>query len=314
MWKTIAVGGVSLLAVMSSAIADTISVKGATYNDVYVRESDSRYYIQFPKEGRAISVAKSDVNPGDVLRTRDADAREALLKEWEANYARLHPPKKQKGASNKPVSTTASTDTRPLNHPIVPPAIRLRHSFDTQTPHERLPKTVPPADIYPRSAIDDREKGIRERSSINVDGVPKLVLKGTHKKDPNRDQLVLEFMLAERTRAEEEQARREQEEQAYWESLPPEYAEFDYPFEEEFYGPEQTGPLFEDIPGPLRIPEFYPVQPDVPIYEYDFAPQPWEEPDLPPEAAPQEPTPETSDASGNVPGKTSGNPSGSRPR
>ncbi|HPO17101.1 MAG TPA: hypothetical protein PLI09_26940 [Candidatus Hydrogenedentes bacterium] len=311
MWKMLAMGGVSLLTVMSSVMADTITVKGTTYKDVYVRESDSRYYIQFPKEGRAISVGKSDVNPGDVLLSKDTDVRDALLKEWEANYARLHPPKKQKEASQKPVSQNTSTDTVSPIHQKLPPAIRPRHSFDYNKTKGHPQKTVQPEDIHARSYID-HEKGIRERSSVNVDGVPKLVLRGTNKKDPNREQRVLEFALAERARAEEEQARREQEEQAYWDSLPPEYTEFDYPGAEEFYGPEQTGPVFEDIPGPVRIPEFYPAEPDVPIYEYDFAPQPWQEPDIAPDADPLESTPANPSNSGNEPGNNSGNPSGNR--
>jgi len=73
--------------VCQGAGADTITIEGETYRDVYVRESASLYYVQIPAEGRVISVAKGDVAPEAVVVSDDEQSRRELLSEWRLNNA-----------------------------------------------------------------------------------------------------------------------------------------------------------------------------------------------------------------------------------
>ncbi len=267
MWKAFGIGGVTLLIACSAAWTDSITINGTRHDNVYVRESDSRYYVQFPKDGSVISLWKSDIKPGDCIISQDGNLREALLKEWEANYARRQPATKKKH--------THKTGLSPENP--APPRLSPRAGAPftiSPSPTENRPlETARTAPVS--NKITDGQKGIRERSSLNVDGVPKLVLRGRDKKDPARDQYRLEFTLAERARAEEEALRQAREEQAYWDRLALELDTQESPVEEYF-------PPYDDIPEALRIPEYHPAEPDIPDYEFEFAPQPWQEPDQPP--------------------------------
>ncbi len=76
---------VVLACAADAALADAIVVDGVAYKNVYIRQSDSRYYILLPREGRSFSVSKDRVSPTDVFIDPDRDAREALLREWKEN-------------------------------------------------------------------------------------------------------------------------------------------------------------------------------------------------------------------------------------
>ncbi|MBN2310658.1 MAG: hypothetical protein JXR94_16925 [Candidatus Hydrogenedentes bacterium] len=66
--------------------ADSITVDGVAYDDVYITESATRYYVQLPEEGRALSVAKDRVDPAKVQITADAARRAALRAQWKVAY------------------------------------------------------------------------------------------------------------------------------------------------------------------------------------------------------------------------------------
>jgi len=67
---------------LGCAWGDSISIDGVTYEDVYVRESPSLYFVQLPDEGRTLSVLKSDVDASDIAISADEAEREALLEKW----------------------------------------------------------------------------------------------------------------------------------------------------------------------------------------------------------------------------------------
>ncbi len=82
--------GAALLLIGGICAADSITVNGVTYEDVYIRESASRYYVQIPAEGRVISFAKAAVNPEDVVIIGDTLQREQLRLEWLERHAERH--------------------------------------------------------------------------------------------------------------------------------------------------------------------------------------------------------------------------------
>ncbi|MDQ1255903.1 MAG: Tetratricopeptide repeat protein [Candidatus Hydrogenedentes bacterium] len=69
------------LTALSGASADRIVADGQTYDGVYVRESPSMYYVQFPADGRVSSFAKDRVT--EVELTGDTVERERLRRLWE---------------------------------------------------------------------------------------------------------------------------------------------------------------------------------------------------------------------------------------
>lgn len=71
-----------ILGVLSAA-ADTITVNGAKHENVIVRQSDTRYYIQNPADGAVFSVDKDTVAGGDLQLTYSTDERSALQRKWE---------------------------------------------------------------------------------------------------------------------------------------------------------------------------------------------------------------------------------------
>ena len=66
------------------ASADSITANGKQYDGVIVRESGTRYYIANPSDGKAFSVAKSEVAPESV-EILPASERATLQREWEFN-------------------------------------------------------------------------------------------------------------------------------------------------------------------------------------------------------------------------------------
>lgn len=71
--------------------ADAITIDGVRYDGVYVRESDSRYYVQIPSSGQTISAPKPRVDVAQVIITEDKAEREALLREWRIRNAADEP-------------------------------------------------------------------------------------------------------------------------------------------------------------------------------------------------------------------------------
>lgn len=82
------------------AAADRITLDGVAHDGVYIRQSDSLYYVQFPETGAVQAVPKADVAPDAVQIDTDEAARAALLARWNA----------------------ARTPARPLAAPSKPPA------------------------------------------------------------------------------------------------------------------------------------------------------------------------------------------------
>jgi len=70
------------LAIALSASADSIKVGDTLYENVYVAEGGSNYYVSIPEDGRVLNVPKSDVDPASVIKTADQAQRAALLEKW----------------------------------------------------------------------------------------------------------------------------------------------------------------------------------------------------------------------------------------
>jgi len=65
---------------------DRVVAGGKTYDDVYVVESPSQYYVRLPAEGAVAAVPKAD---GEVSFGADPDRRAALLELWKENRAEI---------------------------------------------------------------------------------------------------------------------------------------------------------------------------------------------------------------------------------
>jgi soluble lytic murein transglycosylase-like protein len=75
-----------LAGVVTPAVrADSITVDGTRYQDVYIREGVSTYYVQVPKDGTVIAVPKAQVPAKDINITRGEAARAVLLETWRSN-------------------------------------------------------------------------------------------------------------------------------------------------------------------------------------------------------------------------------------
>jgi len=75
-------GLAAALLMAAFAWGDSITIDGVVYEDVYVRESPSAYFVQLPEDGRTISALKSEVDPQDVTISTDEGERGALLARW----------------------------------------------------------------------------------------------------------------------------------------------------------------------------------------------------------------------------------------
>ena len=71
-----------LLAVAPSAFADSIVIDGIIHEDVVIRESDARYYVQDPANGSVIVVEKDSIAPSDVSIDEANSERDQLHKAW----------------------------------------------------------------------------------------------------------------------------------------------------------------------------------------------------------------------------------------
>jgi len=72
---------VSITCVMPAA-ADSIVVDGVLHDDVVIRESDSRYYVQDPADGSVFLVEKDSIDPRDVFIDVDGEDRDLLHRTW----------------------------------------------------------------------------------------------------------------------------------------------------------------------------------------------------------------------------------------
>ncbi len=80
--------GMVLSGAMASAVgADSITIDGTRYQDVYIREGVDTYYVQVPEDGTVMAVPKSKVPAKDVHITRNETARAQLLEAWRAKRA-----------------------------------------------------------------------------------------------------------------------------------------------------------------------------------------------------------------------------------
>lgn len=112
------------------AVADRITLGGVTHTDVYVRESDTLYYVQFPDTGKVEVAAKASVNPSDVVIDGDEAARAALLARWNAARTPKATPSPQ--LAPEPGAGEAQAPAASSERPGVP-TLRLRGS-DVERP------------------------------------------------------------------------------------------------------------------------------------------------------------------------------------
>lgn len=66
----------------TAAAADTITIDGVRYDDVYVSDTRTHYYVCFPNTGERFSIPKSDVPESDVVLTSNPDVRDQLYLQW----------------------------------------------------------------------------------------------------------------------------------------------------------------------------------------------------------------------------------------
>jgi hypothetical protein len=71
-----------LIACTLPAFADSIIVDGVTHDDVVIRESDARYYVQDPTDGSVFMVSKDSVEPEDVIIDANDENRNQLHQAW----------------------------------------------------------------------------------------------------------------------------------------------------------------------------------------------------------------------------------------
>ena len=62
--------------------ADTVTLNGAQYTNVYVSPGTALYYIRFADDGTQISVPKSVLSERDIRISRDATARTKIMDAW----------------------------------------------------------------------------------------------------------------------------------------------------------------------------------------------------------------------------------------
>ena len=194
--------GVWIVLGATCAAADSIVIGGVMYDNVVVREGPSQYYVQLPADGRTLSVAKSSVNPTDLVIGKDKAERQALLDEWAQKNA-LRP--KPKEADKKAKRTLKPPPASPSS-PVAPQLPAAPESG------------VPPAGSV--SAVKSAAGGSMVETGTFSDekGVKRLVLKGNREKDVGIERRI------ETQRAMERAAQRAAEEQAEQEMIAQEMA------------------------------------------------------------------------------------------
>ena len=109
---------------VSFALADSITVDGKTYEDVYVRQTLSGYDILIPGDGTEVCIPGDHVKKRDVHISKDADLRWDLLRTWLANRRAR---KARDAARSRSDDGATADDGSPAGPPALePPAMQER--------------------------------------------------------------------------------------------------------------------------------------------------------------------------------------------
>jgi hypothetical protein len=115
------------------AAADSITVAGKTYPNVYIREGGSLYYVQMPEDGTVLVVPKAQAAASAVSLSNDIAERERLLARWKEANARLNgrvAESVKAPSASKTVISDPSTNQRSES-----PVLRLKgQAGSTQSP------------------------------------------------------------------------------------------------------------------------------------------------------------------------------------
>lgn len=65
-----------------AAFADSILLNGVRYENVFIEEGASMYYVMLPDSGQVLNARKTEVAPADIDISRDVTQREALRRRW----------------------------------------------------------------------------------------------------------------------------------------------------------------------------------------------------------------------------------------
>ncbi len=158
------------IAFLQLCVADTITVDGHKYDGVYIRQSDTMYYVLIPSDGSTLLVEKVSGKASNVVLLKDVAARKALLGQWKSN----------RRESEMQQDLNESVRTQPRDNPIevltpIPrpaqreddaeasPEIRER-TPNIEHGNEPLPKTVVPK-VLPKT--DQENKMSREEEFIS---------------------------------------------------------------------------------------------------------------------------------------------------
>lgn len=126
--KLLGLGAFLLIAYAAPSPADSIVIDGTTYTDVYIVATDASYYVQTPKDGKVLSVARSAVAPGDVQISESAAERAELLARWKSNSPRHQ--MQARTAANR-AAQSASAASSELEQSPATPTLRLRGASAT---------------------------------------------------------------------------------------------------------------------------------------------------------------------------------------
>lgn len=102
--------------------ADEITVDGVLYTGVYVRSTDSMYFVQTPDDGQVVTALRSQVDPASVKISDDPAEREAILAAWKANSPRHREQADLERRKQEIEALAASSEAPGLSNPT----LRLR--------------------------------------------------------------------------------------------------------------------------------------------------------------------------------------------
>lgn len=67
-------------------LADSIFIEGIKFDDVYILDGITMYYVQFPEDGSTRHVAKDSIDEADIVISQDKDYRRDLLRRWSSHH------------------------------------------------------------------------------------------------------------------------------------------------------------------------------------------------------------------------------------
>ena len=141
--------GLMVLSVLP-ATADTITFAGTTYEDVYVRETDALYYVQFPETGEVRTVLRSNVNP-DSVRLSGESERKALLRTWREAAATAREARYGAAAASEPRSRFDRGDAAPAADRTASPGPPVRQITNRTSDDAVVQQVSPPVAAGRRS-------------------------------------------------------------------------------------------------------------------------------------------------------------------